>query len=668
MNEQLQAIKSQLDASSEEDRRQAVTALATYPLPEVKGLILRALGDESWRVRKEAADVLLSMEVSPELPEELIALLGAHDNAGLRNSAVEVLTRMGKASLFALQRHTRDEDQDVRKFVLDIMGDIGLASSVPLLVQALDDPDPNVSASAAENLGKIGAAEGIGPLLKALANNDLWLRHTILEALGRIGSPIDMETLAPLASERLLQKALYDCLGAVGDEAAVPILLDGLRQRVKNAREAAATALMRIRDRLPEEAAITAIDARLAQFKDSPYLDGLLSSLETVDPPTRDALVRVLGLVGDARAAMGLLRCCDDVRLCQQCFAAFGLIGEEALASLVGHFPAASVEEKCIIVHLAGELLYRPALPLLREALRDVSPDLRKRGAIAAARMGGAELVDGIIPLLDDDDPDVKHAAIEALAALAPLSRDQVGRVALALSVEDSPEQRRDAALLLGALGDADRLSLLTKDEDAEVRKSALYSLADLRPAPSANHFAMALVDEDPDVRTAAAAALGETGGDEAAEALLLSLNDEDPWVRCSVIRSLAKVGGARARAAIEPMLDSGEGIVVIAALRALIDLGEPLSTELLEKAIANPDEEVVKAAIGILALQGADQALKYRERLLAHPHWDVRRTFVSVMADLLGADAVTPLRALLEAEQDPLVASRIKEILEALS
>jgi len=64
----------------------------------------------------------------------------------------------------------------------------------------------------------------------------------------------------------------------------------------------------------------------------------------------------------------------------------------------------------------------------------------------------------------------------------------------------------------------------------------------------------------------------------------------------------------------------------------------------------------------------GAAGVVKYRERLLAHPHWDVRRAFVSVMADLLGTDAIPSLRGLLQTEQDPLVAGRIREVLEALS
>lgn len=668
MTEELQTIREQLGAPSEEGRRLAVSAMAAHRLEDVKGLILMALGDESWRVRKEAADLLLAMNAPPDMAEELIALLSAHDNAGLRNSAVEVLVRMGKEALPALQRHTRDEDQDVRKFVLDIMGDIGLPSSVPFLVTALDDPDPNVSAAAAENIGKIGAEVGIEPLLAALGKNDLWLRHTILEALAKIGRPIPMELLAPLASERLLQKALYDCLGAVGDDAAVPFLMEGLKQRAKNAREAAAMALMKVRDRLPEDTARNAIDSRLAELKDSPFVEGLLASLETAERATRDALVRILGLVGDSRAVLGLLRGCGDDRLRQHCFVAFRSIGKEAMTALAAHFPAAAEEERCFISFLVGETAFRPGMPLLREGLRDASPALRRTAVTAAARMEGAELVDDITPLLDDDDQDVQHAAIEALTQLAPEARDRVERLALSLADTDLPESRRNAAILLGALNDADKLTLLAKDEDAEVRKSALYALAGVRPAPAATHFAMALVDEDPDVRIAAATALGEAGGEAALESLLLSLMDDDPWVRCSVIRALVKVGGERAHAAISPLLDSLDGIVVIAALEALVEIGEGVSPETLEKALANPDEEVVKAAIDILAQKGKDWVARYQERLLAHPHWDVRRAYVSVMADILGKDAVPHLLGALETEQDPLVAGRIKEVLEALS
>ncbi|HTP64079.1 MAG TPA: HEAT repeat domain-containing protein, partial [Geobacteraceae bacterium] len=258
-------LAGQLRSVDEEERRAAVIGLAGFPVAETKEQLYTALGDASWRVRKEAVDALLAVPLPLEIIEEIVNLL-ASDNAGLRNSAVEVLERVGAPAMPVLCRHVEDSDHDVRKFVMDILGTIGDDRAVPLLAKALDDPEPNVCAAAAENLGKIGDGKAVPHLLRALEKNDIWLRYTILEALGKIGKTVPMAVIAPLAGEKLLTRAVFDCLGAVGDEEAIPLLLEGIRDRVKNLREGAVVALMKVRDRLPAEAARQLVDEKLEGF------------------------------------------------------------------------------------------------------------------------------------------------------------------------------------------------------------------------------------------------------------------------------------------------------------------------------------------------------------------------------------------------------------------
>ncbi|HEX2768930.1 MAG TPA: HEAT repeat domain-containing protein, partial [Geobacteraceae bacterium] len=145
--EKIEILKKQLSSSDEETRRLAVAGLVAHPVTETRDYLFAALGDASWRVRKEAVEALLSASVSMEIIEELVNLLASHDNAGMRNSAVEALEKLGAQAMPILCRHVADADHDVRKFVMDILGSIGDAAAVPLLVRALDDPEPNVSAA-----------------------------------------------------------------------------------------------------------------------------------------------------------------------------------------------------------------------------------------------------------------------------------------------------------------------------------------------------------------------------------------------------------------------------------------------------------------------------------------------------------------------------------------
>lgn len=663
--ENWKVLTEKLGSADEEARRLAVVGLAGYPLDEVKDVLYVAMGDSSWRVRKEAVDAVLSGTVSCEVMEALVGMLSAQDNAGLRNSAVEALERLGVQAVPTLSRHVGDSDHDVRKFVIDILGSIGNVAAVPLLIEALDDPDPNVSAAAAENLGKIGDPRAVQHLVQALAKPDIWLRYTILEALSRIGKPVPMDIVTPLAGENLLKKAVYDCLGAIGGAEAVPLLVEGLKEKVRNAREAAALALIKIRDRLPVDVASRAMDGRLGELAGTPCVDGLLSSMETSDRLLKESLLRILGLVGDERAALRLLQGCRDDRLRRYCLVAFENMGDAGARSLLQAFPAAAEEERCFIAYACGELNYGGCASLLREGLADQSPMLRRVCAAAAGKIGLAALMDDLVRLLDDDDADVREEAIEALSRLAESKGEEVLGVAVELSEAKSSEKRRSAAILYAALNDAEKLSLLIKDEDAMVRKSAVDSLADLKSPDAVPHLVMALADEDADVRSAAAGALGEIGGEVVFPPLFLALKDEDAWVKCAALKSLGKLGDDRAVPEIAETLNHGEGLVVISALEALAEIGGERILGYVKKGLENPDEEVVKSAIEILARYGDDWLDESGEKLLRHPHWDVRRSTIMAIAAHGGERFIPLLRSVLEIESDDLVKEAITETMD---
>jgi len=92
-------ITEALNSPDEEVRLQGLRDLASCDAIEGLDLIFKAFGDESWRVRKESIELYLKLPVSRELIGEIIELLHAEENAGLRNAAVEILTRLGRVSL-----------------------------------------------------------------------------------------------------------------------------------------------------------------------------------------------------------------------------------------------------------------------------------------------------------------------------------------------------------------------------------------------------------------------------------------------------------------------------------------------------------------------------------------------------------------------------------------
>lgn len=660
----LQAVKADFESSDEETRRRAVIELAAVPLADASDLLFSAMGDASWRVRKEAVSLLLGMSPDETTIERIVGLLASVDNAGLRNSSVEVLEGLAGRAVPSLLGHLKDEDRDVRKFVVDILGTIGDRSSIPALIDALGDADPNVSAAAAENLGKIGDLRAVAPLLAALGKNDVWFSYSILGALTRIGEPVPVSVLATHASDGILKRPVIECLGAVGDAEAVPLLVEGLGDRVRAVREAAVCAIIRLRGRLAAAEALRCVDDALARLAGSTVVEGLLGSLETTDQGVRDALIRVLGLIGDDRAALPLLQGCRDERLRRICLQGMRSMGELGMEALTAAYPSVDDEEKSIIIQVWGELGYTGCAELLSEAMGSARPMMRRAAAIAAGKIGLLSLMDSIAALLDDREHDVREGAIDGLIRLAPAEPAGVRAVARKLADSSSTELRRDAVRLYAALGDANRLALLVKDEDPLVRRSAVTALADQHISDCISNLVMALVDEDPDVRIAAAAGLGEVGCAEAVEPLILSLEDEDPWVRCAALRSLGRIGGERSIDAIERLIDTADGVVMITALETLADIEGDRAMTLVKRGLDSTDEEVVKVAIDLLANDGTDWVTAYRERLLNYPHWDVRISFARAMARLLGSESVVHLTAALQCEQDELVRDEILALL----
>lgn len=663
----LEEIASDLASHDEELRRLAVVALGPRPLSESEELVFRALGDESWRVRKEAVTILLAEGGTPEIVEGLIALLRCRDNAGMRNAAVESLVGLGPVAVPPLCRHLDDFDHDLRKFIIDILGSIGSADCVPQLLRAMEDPDPNVRSGAVENLGKLRDPRAIPHLLQALSVGDVWFRFAILDALAAIGSPVPLEAITPLLEENLLRRAIYDCLGAVGELDCLPILVDGVQERARSARDSAAVALMRLRTRM-DEAGRQRVDKVLKGFKGTHLLDGILRSVGCADLPVLEPLVGLLGIVGDPRSALALLALSRHERLRYACAQAFRSLGTGVLPALWEYFPIASPDERAFIAYLSGELGFHQGGGLLLEVLKDDSPQLRSAALLSLGKLNVPGAPKKIARCLSDREPGVRSSALEALDRLAAMTPATIAPIAHELAVAQYPERRRDAARILGALKDGERLSLMAKDEVAAVRKAAVASLSRLEEPQVVKHLVLALVDEAPEVRMAAAGALGKVGGGPALAPLLLALGDPDEGVQIAALKGLAELKAPESLSGVLAYLAGRRGAVLIAGLRTVAAVGGSAALQPVREALSDPDEEIVEAAIAILSRYDGEWIAQFQEKLLSHPHWGVRSSFARVIGAKLGVLALPHLKAARDRERDPLVRGEIEAVMGRLS
>ena len=204
----LQDIRSALQSANEESRRSALNSLRNFKGTDVQHILFTAMGDASWRVRKEAVDCYVYSKPDLVSVEQLLNLLRNEDNAGLRNSAAEAVIRLGTYSALPLIKMVQDPNADVRKFVIGVMGAIGDPIFASSLLQALNDPEVNVASAAAEQLGALGDTETADKLMQAiLLRDEVQFRFSALGALGSLAKPASVpDALIKLANQDILQR------------------------------------------------------------------------------------------------------------------------------------------------------------------------------------------------------------------------------------------------------------------------------------------------------------------------------------------------------------------------------------------------------------------------------------------------------------------------------
>lgn len=655
-----------LVSALEEERLEGVRALGGYGIERHLQTLLNCFGDSSWRVRKQACELFLGWPKAPQFLGDIVALLHAHDNAGLRNAAVEVLTRMGGQSVSCLLKEIQCSDADVRKFVLDILGDIGDESALGAMVGALGDQDQNVRNAAAENLGKLRAAPAIPALLASMATANLWFRFTILAAIAQIGAPVAASELLPYKEDPLLRKAVFDCLGKIGDSEVISILCDGLHDRMSNVRAAAALALQRIGRKHP-----ALVGEALQHCQLGAPAEVLVELLQTSDPQVRLAAVQLLRWLADPEVAPHLLSLLDDEAMRQPAAEALIALGPPAARVLLPRWAEASSRERTYLAYLSGQIRLPEAAELLAEALDCPDSDLRMVAAQGLGLIGSGTLLPRLLSALRDPVAEVREQVVNAMIDIGRQYPAEAISALTPLLQSEAMELRLCAVRILGRLdGPAvlASLQLALKDEAAKVRSAAVQALSSGSLGCDLSAMRLAMTDEDPEVRRLAVGALGSAPVEEGVGLLSLALQDDDLWVRAMVVRTLGQFGPPAVQL-VEMALADPVGLVAIAALETLADISFEQSYPKIVQALQHPDQEVVVAALQLLANgERRDWLPESAHRLLNHPHWEVRSGFVRLLAELEGPSAREHLESRFLVEGEDLVREQILQVLSDLS
>ncbi|HEX6242155.1 MAG TPA: HEAT repeat domain-containing protein, partial [Polyangiales bacterium] len=242
----IEQLRDALRDRDAEVRRRAVLSAERESMPEVGPLLLVALGDEDWRVRKEAAQVSIRRASELGLIDALVEAICQGENVGLRNAALDVLQGLGEEAARALVNALPHVPEHARKFVVEALGESRGPVVVAELSRAAQSTDSNVASEAIEALSRIGGAEAERVIRSRLSAADPFLRMAALDALNRCEAQVGWEELEPLLGDRLLRRVVVTALGRIGRPEAAAPLFSALEEPTSHVAAAAATAIARL--------------------------------------------------------------------------------------------------------------------------------------------------------------------------------------------------------------------------------------------------------------------------------------------------------------------------------------------------------------------------------------------------------------------------------------
>jgi HEAT repeat protein len=668
-----------------ETRRQAAAALRDLDPEHAAPSLLQALGDEDWRVRKEAVLAAAALSPAPAVLKALVTALGPSDNVGLRNAVVEALSAFGPDAVDALAAALASLDADGRKLAAEALARTTQSTAVPVLRGLLRDPDANVAVAAVEALTALGAAraEEVEVILRScLDAQNGFVRLAALDGLGRLGVALPWDRLERLRTDELVAPAMLSSMGRSGDERAAPFIVDALSR----ARGGTMLEALRAVVELARSGNNQVLALQRAASSLGPEIEAQLVSLVTgeSDGDARVTAILALGALGVRSAPVRCAEALDEEELEGAAEEALDWLGPAAVRPLLEHGMHSEPHQRAAALELAARLSDASNSELVRaEALAALShpaPEMVRAALGALAVVGDGTTLPAVAATLARVTmPSLRRAAESALAVLAARFAEPA-RV-LAQSAEPGSAETAVAAVVIRVLGppvrgnlaaDVEFLAAALTSPTPDVRRAALEALGAVGGALALEPLSLAIYDEERSVRLTAVRALGRLRSAEGEvlglpQLIALAEGSANEEVALAALLALGETADNRALPILRPLVRGGDPKAAVAAIEALGAFPESRRFESLIDGLSHSAMEVVKAALRALGECSDARVLLHFGVALDHEAWDVRR----LAADLLGrcgGAAAAPLRARLAVEEDPLVQEAIGRALERMA
>jgi HEAT repeat protein len=675
------AVRWLLQQAEPEARRVAVQQIAKVPGRDAPELLLRALGDEDWRVRKDGAAMAPALDRREEVVGALVAALEETANIGLRNAAVEALVAVGPDAVGAVIDAMTRLDADARKLAVEVLAGVPDVRGAAALVRCLGDEDGNVRVAAAEALGNASLA-GEEPrdlatraLVASLPTSDTFLKIAALDSLARLEARLPWGIFEPYSRDPLLRRYAIAAAAGSRDPDAVRALATATADPSPTIAREALVALGDLVAASPTEAALLEVARAAIGLVPVGQLNARRAALDPDDTRARAGALVVLGLLRDVADVATLVEALAEDDVAERADFALRIFGPTSVVPLLASAsfskPHVRVAAFALVVSLEGADV-ATVRAALRRGLEDPSPEVLAGAVKALGPIGEAQDLRRIAPAVGHEDERIAATATNAVSELAARHVDAAR--ALLRESAAGPDPLALGCILLGAIASTqslrnDEVRLLERalaHHQPGVRRAAIEALARSGGEAAADAVVFALADEENEVKLAAVRSLGRLRRPDPLARVVA--HARDPVVASTALRALGEADPERALAAAIPLVHSADAAIACAAVEAIGRLASPrglahLATaceDALFAALDHPDAEVVKLALSLAGARPGARALARLGLCLDHASWEVRRVAAELLGQDKSASAQALLRARYEREKDPFVRDAI--------
>ena len=583
------ALTALLDDPSGSIRSAAARALGELggiPVKKFAQLLL----DEDALVRAATARAVGASRDASSIPQLVPLLSDAHRD--VRYETIVALAKLGDRSVSDhLVKRLTDDDLVVRRAAADALEKLGDPTIVPALVDLLRHPDPDARSNVLRLLERFGDARIAPVVIAALGDPDWWRSHfAARQVLDKIADKTTLPNLIEALQNQnsSVGSAAGELVAKLGDASTVPALEEALRTDRPEVRSAIATVLGHIGGQQSSAAVMTLLKDESAEVRVSAATalgqmgaqegaSHLALLLKDQDATVRAATVSSLVTMKSQSAVSDIVALLRDpaVDVRKRAALAVGALGaKDALPSIRSALsdPALPVREAALVslgklgtsddvpalaswlddatdslraaaAQALGELRATSALEPLLGKLADSSETVRVAVILALGQVGGASVVPVLLAEVGSDNYTFRSAAEKALS---DLRLDRVSPEMRAYMRHENPALRTAATRLVGSTGDLDALPELLEaatGDDWQLRTAAVGTFEHFKGEAAVQRLVELLEGQDSTARQIIVQALGKTGEASAIPHLERLLTDADEQVQAAAVEALGESG-----------------------------------------------------------------------------------------------------------------------------